>query len=136
MSMYQKGVEIYLAPTADSRASWTDTMKHIALEGRCFVLGCNQYFTKSMYPEKFLPLVKDEPEKMCEGGSLIVSPMGELIVEPLFGSTGALVAELDLNEVQKSKLDFDVVGHYARKDIFSYTAANQPEMLNEKDIEL
>ena len=62
--------------------------------------------------------------------------MGELIVEPLFGSTGALVAELDLNEVQKSKLDFDVVGHYARNDIFSYTAANQPEMLNEKDIEL
>ena len=55
MSMYQKGVEIYIAPTADSRASWTDTMKHIALEGRCFVLGCNQYFTKSMYPEKFYP---------------------------------------------------------------------------------
>ena len=136
MSMYQKGVEIYIAPTADSRASWTDTMKHIALEGRCFVLGCNQYFTKSMYPEKFLPLVLDEQEQMCEGGSLIVSPMGELIVEPLFGSTGALIAELDLNEVQKSKLDFDVIGHYARNDIFTYEASDQPEMLNEKDLEL
>ena len=136
MSMYQKGVEIYIAPTADSRASWTDTMKHIALEGRCFVLGCNQYFTKSMYPEKFLPLVLDEQEQMCEGGSLIVSPMGELIVEPLFGSTGALIAKLDLNEVQKSKLDFDVIGHYARNDIFTYEASDQPEMLSEKDLEL
>ena len=78
----------------------------------------------------------DEQEQMCEGGSLIVSPMGELIVEPLFGSTGALIAELDLNEVQKSKLDFDVIGHYARNDIFTYEASDQPEMLSEKDLEL
>ncbi|MEM1359689.1 MAG: carbon-nitrogen hydrolase family protein, partial [Bacteroidota bacterium] len=49
MAVYQQGVDIYLAPTADSRESWTATMRHIALEGRCFVLGCNQYFTKSMY---------------------------------------------------------------------------------------
>jgi nitrilase len=60
MAMYKMGVEIYIAPTADAREEWTSTMKHIALEGRCFVLGCNQYYTKSMYPEKFQPLVKDE----------------------------------------------------------------------------
>ena len=74
MSMYKKGIEIYVAPTADSRDGWTATMQHIALEGRCFVLGCNQFFTKSMYPDKFRNMVKDEPENMCRGGSVIVSP--------------------------------------------------------------
>lgn len=131
MAMYQKGVEIYIAPTADSRASWTSTMKHIAMEGRCFVLGCNQYFTKSMYPEKYLPLVENEPEEMCEGGSVIVSPMGEVIAGPLFGTSGALIAELDLGKVTQSKLGFDVVGHYARNDIFQFNALNQPEILAE-----
>jgi nitrilase len=77
MSIYKKGVEIYIAPTADSREEWTSTMKHIALEGRCFVLGCNQYFTKSMYPDKYQSLVKEEPEDFCRGGSIIVSPFGK-----------------------------------------------------------
>src|SRR5215831_5050975 len=61
MSMYRQGVEIYIAPTADCRDSWTPTMMHIALEGRCFVLGCNQFFTKSMYLDQYKSLVKDEP---------------------------------------------------------------------------
>ena len=50
MAVYRKGVELYLAPTADARDSWQATLQHIALEGRCFVLGCNQYVTKAMYP--------------------------------------------------------------------------------------
>lgn len=128
MAMYRKGVEIYIAPTADSRESWISTMKHIALEGRCFVLGCNQYFTKSMYPEKYRSLVKDEPENMCEGGSVIVSPLGKIIAGPLFGESGALIAELDLEEINFSKLDFDVVGHYSRDDIFRFNAGEQPKI--------
>lgn len=128
MSMYQKGVEIYIAPTADSRDSWTSTMRHIAMEGRCFVLGCNQYFTKSMYPDRFQSLIKDEVEKMCEGGSLIVSPTGEILAGPLFGKSGALFAKLDLEEVSKSKLGFDVVGHYTRKDVFNFSVNGQPEI--------
>ena len=51
MSMYGKGVQIYLAPTADARERWQATLQHIALEGRCFVLGCNQYVHKDMYPD-------------------------------------------------------------------------------------
>ena len=133
MSMYEKGVEIYIAPTADSRQSWTSTMQHVAMEGRCFVLGCNQYFTKSMYPDRFQPLVKDEVENLCEGGSLIVSPTGDILAGPLFGEAGALIAELDLEEVSKSKLGFDVVGHYARKDIFNYSVNGQPEILAEEE---
>lgn len=131
MSMYQKGVEIYIAPTADSRDEWTATMKHIALEGRCFVLGCNQYYTKSMYPEKYQHLVQNEPEDLCTGGSIIVSPLGKVVQGPLYGRAGALVAELDLEEVQKSKLDFDVIGHYARNDIFELKVNGQPETKKE-----
>lgn len=132
MAMYQQGVEIYIAPTADSRDGWTATMRHIALEGRCFVLGCNQYFTKSMYPEAYLSMIKDEKEEMCEGGSIIVSPKGEIIAGPLFGEAGCLIAELDLDEVQGSKLDFDVIGHYARNDIFRLDVKDQPEILKEE----
>lgn len=131
MSMYQKGVEIYIAPTADSRDAWTATMKHIALEGRCFVLGCNQYYTKSMYPEKYQQWVQNEPEDMCRGGSIIVSPLGKVIKGPLFGEAGALVAELDLEEVQQSKFDFDVIGHYARNDIFELKVNGQPDTVKE-----
>jgi nitrilase len=131
MSMYQKGVEIYIAPTADSRDEWTATMKHIALEGRCFVLGCNQYYTKSMYPEEYQHLVQNEPEDLCRGGSIIVSPMGKVLEGPLFDEAGALIAELDLDEVQGSKLDFDVIGHYARNDIFELKVKGQPETKKE-----
>lgn len=131
MAMYKQGVEIYIAPTADSRKSWTATMQHIALEGRCFVLGCNQYYTKSMYPEEFKDQVKDENENMCDGGSIIVSPLGEIIAGPLFGEAGCLIAELDLDEVQDSKLDFDVIGHYSRNDIFQLDIKDQPAIKKE-----
>lgn len=132
MSMYQKGLDIYVAPTADAREQWTATMRHIALEGRCFVLGCNQYFTRSMYPEAFKELVDPSKEEICPGGSLIVSPLGEIIEGPLFGREGALIAELDLRDIPASRLDFDVNGHYNRKDIFTFEAKGQPETKTEK----
>ncbi len=132
MALYQREVEIYVAPTADSREEWTATMKHIALEGRCFVLGCNQYYTKSIYPDPYKDLVKGEPEEMCAGGSIIVSPQGKVLAGPLFGEAGILTAELNLNDIIESKLDFDVNGHYARNDIFKFKAKNQPEIKKEK----
>ncbi len=128
MAMYRQGVEIYLAPTADSRESWTATLRHIALEGRCFVLGCNQFFTKADYPEPYRNLVPDEPDVLCSGGSVIVSPLGEILAGPLFGQAGAVTAELDLDQIILSKLDFDPIGHYARPDIFEFSVRNQPEM--------
>ena len=120
MAMYAKGVEIYLAPTADSRDSWQATLRHIACEGRCFVLGCNQFVTKNMYPPD-LPGIEelaDQPEIMCRGGSAIISPLGDVIAGPLYDEEGILFAELDMAEVARGKFDFDVVGHYARPDVF------------------
>ncbi len=131
MAMYSKGVEIYIAPTADPREEWVHTMVHIALEGRCFVLGCNQYMKKSMYPEKYQLLATELQEEFCLGGSVIVSPLGKIIEGPLFGKPGALMAELDLEEVLQAKLDFDVNGHYSRDDIFGLSVRGQPEIKKE-----
>ncbi|QKZ14987.1 carbon-nitrogen hydrolase family protein [Spirosoma sp. KUDC1026] len=127
MAMYQKGVEIYLAPTADARPSWQSTMQHIALEGRCFVLASNQFVRKADYPERYQADLIDEPEIMSAGGSVIVSPLGEVLAGPLWNEEGLLTARLDFSVLAKSKLDFDCVGHYARPDVFNLGVANQPE---------
>ena len=127
-ALYAKGVALYLAPTADSRETWQATLRHIACEGRCFVLGCNQYVTKAMYPAD-LPCIEElagQPEVMCRGGSAIVSPLGELLAGPLYDREGILTAELDLAEVARAKFDFDVVGHYARPDVFQLSVNGQP----------
>ncbi len=128
MALYGKGVEVYLAPTADSRLTWQATLQHIACEGRCFVLGCNQFVTKAMYPLD-LPSLEDlanQPEVMSRGGSAIVSPLGEVVAGPLFDQEGILYAILDLAEVARSKFDFDVTGHYARPDVFQLAVNEQP----------
>jgi nitrilase len=129
MAMYGKGVQIYLAPTADARPRWQSTLQHIALEGRCFVLGCNQYVTRDMYPEDLE--IRDElevwPEVLCRGGSAVYSPLGERLAGPLFDTEGILHAELELGDVPRGKFDFDVTGHYARPDVFRFTVDESPK---------
>jgi nitrilase len=128
MALYGKGVDIYLAPTADARDTWQATLRHIACEGRCFVLGCNQYVTKDMYPADLEGLgdLADLPQVLCRGGSAIVSPLGDEIAGPLYGQEGTLYADLDLAEVTRSRFDLDVVGHYARPDVFQLTVNERP----------
>jgi nitrilase len=128
MAMYAKGVEIYLAPTADARDTWQATMRHIACEGRCFVLGCNQFVTRSMYPSDLVTEVQDSPEVICRGGSVVVSPLGEILAGPLYDAEGILYADLDLGEIGRARFDFDVVGHYARPDVFQMTVNEQPAL--------
>ncbi len=127
MSMYQKGVGIYLAPTADAREGWQHTMQHIATEGRCFVLGCNQYIEKKDYPIDLQPQLVKSPEVMCRGGSVIVSPLGEVIAGPLWDREGILTATLDLDEITRGRMDLDVAGHYNRPDVFGFQVNGQPE---------
>lgn len=127
MAMYRMGVEIYVAPTADARDSWNASMQHIAFEGRCYVIGCNQYFTKSDFPSHLQPeLAPDRPEVLSRGGSVIVSPLGEVLAGPLYGEEGILTAEVDLDELVRSRMDFDVTGHYSRDDIFELSVKDQP----------
>ncbi len=128
MAMYGKGVEIYMAPTADQRDSWHATMRHIGFEGRCFVLGCNQYVDKSMYPTDLIGIedLKDQPDIICRGGSTIISPMGGVLAGPLYDKEGILYADLDRGEIARSKMDFDVVGQYARPDVFRLIVNEEP----------
>jgi nitrilase len=128
MAMYSKGVDIYLAPTADARDTWQATLRHIACEGRCFVLGCNQFVTKEMYPQDLdgIEDLTDQPDVLCRGGSAIISPLGEILAGPLYGQEGILYADLDLGEVARGKFDFDVAGHYARPDVFRLIVNERP----------
>ncbi len=130
MAMYSKNIEIYLAPTADQRDSWFTSMQHIANEGRCFVLSANQFVSRSMYPKSLQAELKNEEEIMSKGGSMIVSPMGEIIAGPLFNKEGMLTAELKSEQLIESKMDLDVNGHYSRPDIFDFKTNDQPKTVD------
>jgi len=110
--LYAKGIELYCAPTVDDRDTWISTMRHIACEGRCFVLSACQYLSAEMHAEP----ATSEP--LIRGGSCIVSPFGELLAGPAYGSEKILIAEIELGEIVRGKFDLDVVGHYSRPDIF------------------
>jgi len=134
MAMYSKGIQVYLAPTADHRKSWVSTMQHIACEGRCFVLGCNQYVTRDMYPPD-LEIgndLKGSSKILCHGGSVIVDPLGNILAGPLFDKEGILFADINLDKTTEAKMDFDVAGHYLRKDVFEFQTKGQPEILKIK----
>ena len=122
MTMYSKGIQLYCAPTADQRDSWFASMQHIAREGGCFVLSCNQYALSSDYPDDYAALGTDDPDRvMSRGGSCIISPLGEVFAGPDYEGETILVADLDLDDIARAKYDFDATGHYARPDVFQLT---------------
>ena len=118
MSMYDQGIELYCAPTADDRETWISTVKHIALEGRCFVFSSCQFFTKADYPSEFdiSSIVGDEP--IMKGGSCIISPLGKVLASAGNKKRAIIYSEINLDEIIQGKYDFDVIGHYSRPDIF------------------
>ena len=128
MAMYQKRVQIYCAPTADHRDTWLTSMQHIALEGRCFVLSANQFCLRSDYPADF-PIDGDlSPDTiMARGGSSIIGPLGQILAGPNYDGETTLYAEIDLAEIPRSTFDFDVVGHYARPDVFRLEVNERPQ---------
>jgi nitrilase len=127
-AMYGQGIELYCAPTVDDRDTWSISMRHIALEGRCFVLSAVQYLTRAGCPPDFVPIQGDAPETvLIRGGSSIVSPLGQELVAPVYGREAVLVANLDLGDLARAKYDFDAVGHYARPDVFHLSIDTNPK---------
>jgi nitrilase len=128
VTMYAKGVQLYCAPTADGRDSWLPSMQHIALEGRCFVLSCNQFARRADYPADYAaPQFGDDPGTVVSrGGSCIIGPLGQILAGPNYESECILTADLDLLDIARGKFDLDVVGHYARPDVFSLRVNEQP----------
>lgn len=128
MAMYDQGITLYCAPTADDRDSWAASMQHVALEGRCFVLSACQYITRGAYPDDYDCALGDDPDiVLLRGGSMIVGPLGTVLAGPDYGGETILYADLDMDDVVRGKYDFDVAGHYARPDIFSLSVNVAPQ---------
>ncbi|GAC1604323.1 MAG: hypothetical protein NVS3B21_33520 [Acidimicrobiales bacterium] len=126
--MYGKGIEIYCAPTADGRDTWLPTMRHVAMEGRCFVVSCNQYTQLADFPSGIENEIAHSPtDAVSTGGSCIIGPLGDVLAGPARGGEEILIADLDLAELPKAKFDFDAVGHYARADVFTLTVHESPQ---------
>ena len=127
-AMYAKGIELYCAPTADMRDSWIASMRHIAVEGRCFVLSCNQFNRRKDFPTDYRTPFGDDPETvMSRGGSCIVDPFGNFLAGPNVDGEAILIADIDRSQIVQGKYDIDVVGHYARPDIFQLFVDEQPK---------
>ncbi len=127
--LYSRGTEIYVAPTADARDEWIATMRHVALEGRCFVVSCNQYTSEEDYPADYP--ARDDPATpfTTRGGSCIIGPLGEVLAGPSYGQEAIVTATVDLRAITEARLDFDPVGHYSRPDVFTLQTnpPRQPE---------
>lgn len=116
-ALYAQGVDIWCAPTVDEREIWGCTMRHIAHEGRCFVISACQVQPS---PAELGIDVPGWPAErpLIRGNSMIVGPLGEVLAGPLHDGAGLLCAEINTDELVRARYDFDVVGHYARPDIF------------------
>jgi nitrilase len=118
-ALYKRGVAMYLAPNTNNNQEWHDTIKHIAVEGHVYVFHANMYVTKDMYPDNFH--CPDEyaklPDVPLTGGSCIVDPFGHYINEPVWNREAIIYADIDPNEVPRSRMEFDATGHYSRDDL-------------------
>lgn len=136
-AMYAKGIEIWCAPTVDDRDIWQTSMSHIAYEGRNFLVSACQF-----QPPPLAGYIKDETwpkdKPLIRGGSVIMSPMGEVIAGPLYNKEGLISAEIDLNDIVKARYDMDPTGHYSRPDVFKLTVNEQERpaicVIENKDI--
>jgi nitrilase len=129
-ALYQQGIDIYLAPTWDNSEAWLSTLRHIAREGRVFVIGTNTCLHARDVP-RTLPdadqLYADaEGDWPSRGNTVIVGPDGEVVTGPLTEQAGLLVATLDLGRLTTARREFDSVGHYARNDVFQLTVRSAP----------
>lgn len=127
MAMYGKGIQLYCAPTADDRDTWLASMQHVALEGRCFVLTACQHLRRRDCPADYAAVHGNDPDTVImRGGSAIIGPLGQVLAGPVFNEDVVLTADIDLDEIARGKYDFDVVGHYARPDIFRLHVNEKP----------
>lgn len=127
MAMYAKNVALYCAPTADDRDTWLPSMRHVALEGRCFVLTACQFLRRKDLPDTVRVSLGETPDSvLMRGGSAIISPFGKVLAGPNYEGETILAADLDLKEIGRGKFDFDVAGHYSRPDVFQLLVNEAP----------
>jgi len=116
-AMYAKGIEIWCAPTVDDRAIWQTSMSFIAYEGRNFLVSACQYQPAPAHSERRDQSWPDDTP-LIRGGSVIISPMGEVLAGPVYGHETLLAAAIDRDDIIRARYDMDPAGHYSRPDIF------------------
>ena len=133
-ALYAQDLQLYCAPTVDDRETWLPTMRHIAMEGRCFVLSACQFLKRSDCPEDYDPIQGNEPDTLLiRGGSSITDPFGQVLAGPCYGEETVLTADLDFRALARARFDLDVTGHYARPEVFQLKVNTRPMAAVEMD---
>ena len=119
VALYQKGISLYISPNTNDNPEWQDTIRHIAIEGHCYFINCDMFFTRADYPKTASAgeEIANLPEIACRGGSCVVDPFGHVVSDTIWDQEGIIYAELDMQKVPASKMEHDVCGHYARPDV-------------------
>ena len=132
--LYAQGVDIWAAPTLATGDAWVATMRHIAREGRCYVIGANPCLHVDQIPDDFpgraavWTVAEGDGGWVEPGNSVIVAPDGTLLAGPAREQEVILTAEIDLAEVRRARRFFDPVGHYNRPDVFRLSVDTRPRV--------
>ncbi|PFH57212.1 hypothetical protein XA68_15346 [Ophiocordyceps unilateralis] len=119
-SLYSQNINLYLAPTADSRDSWLSLVRTIAIEGRCFVVSSNMCEHRG--PPRPPSSSSSAPLPASRGGSCIVSPFGDVLAGPQWDDDeGIISVDVDMRDCIRGRLDLDTAGSYSRGDSFKLT---------------
>jgi len=137
-ALYNTGVHLYVAPTWDRGEPWLSTLRHIAKEGRVYVIGCCSAMRPADLPDRFsfkASVPVSTSGWINPGDSVIVDPDGKVLAGPLHEEQGMLFAEVDTQRILGPRWQLDVAGHYARPDVLELVrrgpARPQPPVADE-----
>lgn len=123
VALYEKGITVYISCNTNDNPEWQNTIRHIAIEGHCYFINADLFFTKDMYPETAgsAEEIAKLPDIVCRGGSNVIDPFGHDVTETLWDKEGIIYADLIMDLVPESRMEHDVCGHYSRRDVFNFT---------------
>ncbi len=119
VALYEKGVSLYISPNTNDNEEWQATIRHIAIEGHCYFINSDMFFTRDTYPQDLHcpEEIARLPDVVCRGGSCIVDPYGHYVTQPVWDREEIIWADLDMGRVPASRMEFDACGHYSRPDV-------------------
>lgn len=127
VALYQKGITIYISPNTNDNEEWQATIRHIAIEGHCYFINADLFFSKKDYPAglRCPEEIAKLPDVVCRGGSCVVDPFGHYVTQPVWDKEEIIYADLDMDAVPASRMEFDACGHYARPDVLELTVREE-----------
>lgn len=119
VALYQKGITVYLSPNTNDNPEWQATIRHIAIEGKCYFVNADMIVRKASYPPDLneAEAISRLPDMVCRGGSCIIDPYGHEVTEPVWDEETVIYADLDMSLPASCKMEHDATGHYARPDV-------------------